>query len=147
GNENDSVEEAQVQVQHVARDPERGRKGMPVDGIGEEQPAEEKNFGDQKDPHAQRGGFFLLLQRLKLSVQLSGAMHAVLLFLLSRQRHEAAALRQKNLRSKDRGYKNRDPNDQSSPCAGMGLLETAPSKPSSGRCRKSYGSQSTPGVS
>src|SRR5262245_33257606 len=59
---------------------------MAVDGVGHEDAAEEKNFGDQKNPHAQRGGFLLLLQRLKLSVQLSGAMHAVLLFANKRPR-------------------------------------------------------------
>jgi len=58
----------------------KGRKSVAVDGVGQKQAAEEKNFSDQKDPHAKGGGFFLLVQRLKVSVQLSGAMHSVLLF-------------------------------------------------------------------
>jgi hypothetical protein len=52
-----------------------------IDGVGHEQAAEEENFGDQEYPHAERGGFLLLLERFEMAVQFSGAVHAVLLFL------------------------------------------------------------------
>src|SRR4030095_11443027 len=82
-NQHHGVYGTEGEVQHVSANTECRRKRMAVDRVCQEQPAEEKNFGDQKDPHAQRRGFFLLLQRLKLSVQLSGAMHSVLLFSVS----------------------------------------------------------------
>ena len=52
---------------------------MAVDGVGEKNAAEKQNFRNQEDPHAERGGFLLLVQRLVLPKQLSGAMHSVLL--------------------------------------------------------------------
>src|SRR5215470_7632082 len=59
--ENDGVGEAEIQVQHVARDTERAGKFVAVDGVGEEEDTEEQNFRDQENPHAERGGFLLLL--------------------------------------------------------------------------------------
>ena len=56
------------------------RIGVAVDGVGEKETTEEQNFGDKKGPHAERGGFLLLLERLKLARQFSGAVHSVLLF-------------------------------------------------------------------
>src|SRR5882724_13388520 len=52
---------------------------MAVDRVGEEDATEKENFLNQEDPHAERGGFLLLVQRLVLPKQLSGAMHSVLL--------------------------------------------------------------------
>jgi len=44
-------------------------------------PPKNKISVDQKDPHSERGGFFLLLQRLEIGPnQLSGAVHSVFLF-------------------------------------------------------------------
>src|SRR3989442_15422149 len=69
---------------------------MPVDGVCQEQAAEEKNFGDQENPHSQRRSFLLLVQRLKLSVQLSGAVHSVLLFSVSNLRLRSRRSESKN---------------------------------------------------
>src|SRR5215469_5031181 len=80
GDEHKSVCGTQGQVEHITADAESGEVVVPVNSVGKEHAAEEQNFGGQKDPHAERGSFFLLLERFKLSVQLSGAVHSVLLF-------------------------------------------------------------------
>src|SRR5713101_8175506 len=72
---------AQFNVQRVAANAKSGAESTAIDGVGEEHAAEEQDFGDQENPHAERGGFLLLLERLKMSVQFSGAVHSVLLFL------------------------------------------------------------------
>ena len=41
----------------------------PVHGISREQAAEEHDFGDQESPHAQQGGFLLLLRRFEVMQQ------------------------------------------------------------------------------
>ncbi len=75
---------AQFDVKSVAANAEGGAESAPIDGVSEEHAAEEQDFGKQEDPHAERGGFLLLLKGLKMSVQLSGAVHAVLLFAIQR---------------------------------------------------------------
>src|SRR5882672_3616229 len=101
---------------------------MAVDRVGEEDATEKENFLNQENPHAKRGGFLLLVQRLVLPVQLSGAMHSVLLQLLRwRLRHRSTGL-------ETRDYTNRK--TQSSPCAGEsfpGTFGFEPVKPKSGR--------------
>src|SRR5215831_15700880 len=74
------VKSTQLDVQSVAANPEGGEEIVAIDRVGKEHSAEEQNLGDQKDPHAQGGGFLLLFQSLKLAVKFSGAMHAALLF-------------------------------------------------------------------
>src|SRR5258708_22684859 len=80
-NEYDRVSSAQFNIECVTADTEGGAERAAVDGVGQEQAAEEQDFGDQENPHAERGGFLLLSERLKMSVQIAGAMHSVLLFL------------------------------------------------------------------
>src|SRR5216683_4912389 len=80
-NQHNGVASAERYVERVAADAERRAEGSAIDGVGQEQAAEEQDFGDQENPHTERGGFLLLLERLKLSVQFAGAMHSVLLFL------------------------------------------------------------------
>src|SRR5207302_2264924 len=66
--EHGGVDGAEFDVQGVAAYAESGEVFVAVYGVGQEHAAEEQNFGDQKDPHAQGGGFLLLLQGLKLPV-------------------------------------------------------------------------------
>ena len=80
-NQHNGVASAQSDVQSIATDTESGAERAAIDGVSEEEAAEEQNFGDQENPHPERGGFFLLLERLKMSVQIAGAVHSVLLFL------------------------------------------------------------------
>src|SRR6266478_6182480 len=80
-NQHNGVAGAQHDVKGIAANAKSGAECMAVYGVGQKEAAEEQDFGDQEDPHAERSGFLLLLEGLKLSVQLSGAMHAVLLFL------------------------------------------------------------------
>ena len=42
----------------------------PVDDVGHEQPAEEHDFGDQEDPHAERRRLVLLLHVVEVMLQL-----------------------------------------------------------------------------
>src|SRR6266403_5593858 len=78
-NEDDSVDGAPGESDGFAGFTKNVRISGAVERVGHEQAAEEKNFGGQEDPHAQRGGFPLLLHRSILFVQFSGAMHAGLL--------------------------------------------------------------------
>ncbi len=80
-NQHDGVAGTELDIQRVAADAEGGAERAAVDGVSEEHAAEEQDFGDQENPHAERGGFLLLFERLKMSVQIAGAMHSVLLFL------------------------------------------------------------------
>src|SRR6266404_7844900 len=75
-NEDDGVDSAPGESDGFAGFTKNVRISGAVERVGHEQPAEEKNFGGQEDPHAQRSGFPLLLHRFVLSEQLSGAMHA-----------------------------------------------------------------------
>src|SRR6266849_2048910 len=80
-NQHDGVAGTELDIQRVAADAEGGAERAAVDGVGEEHAAEEQDFSDQENPHAERGSVLLLLKGLKLSVQIAGAMHSVLLFL------------------------------------------------------------------
>src|SRR6202521_4570878 len=84
-NQHNGVAGAQGDVKSIAADAESGAEHAAIDGVSEEQATEEQDFGHQENPHAERGGFFLLLERLKLSVQIAGAVHSVLLFLSQRR--------------------------------------------------------------
>jgi len=64
--EHDGIESAEFQIQSAAGFGEHRRVRVAVDGVGKEEAAEEQDFGGQKDPHAERGGILLLLERLKL---------------------------------------------------------------------------------
>src|SRR5580692_27584 len=79
--EYDRVAAAEFQVQRVAAGAEGGAECVAVNGVDQEEPAEEQDFGDQEDPHAKRSSFLLLLKRFEVSVQFAGAVHSVLLFL------------------------------------------------------------------
>jgi hypothetical protein len=78
--EHNGVAATECDVERIAADTESGAIGVAVNGVSQEQAAEEQDFGDQEDPHAERSSFLLLLERLKMSVQFSGAMHSALLF-------------------------------------------------------------------
>src|SRR5271167_2154578 len=86
--EDDGVDGTPAQFDGAAGKRKNVRVSVAVDGVGEEEAAEEQYFGGQKDPHAKCGGFLLLLQRLKLPRQFSGAMHSVLLLDFSSRRAE-----------------------------------------------------------
>jgi len=79
-NQHNGIASSEGDIQRVAADAEGGTEGAAIDGVSEEQAAEEQDLGDQENPHAERSGFLLLLERLKMSVQIAGAMHSVLLF-------------------------------------------------------------------
>src|SRR5260370_1343287 len=79
--EHDRVEAAKLDIERVAADAEGGAERTAIDGVREEQAAEEQDFGDQENPHAKRGGILLLLERLKLFVQIAGAWQTVFLSL------------------------------------------------------------------
>src|SRR5713226_1589041 len=85
-NQHNGVASAQFNVKSVAANAESGAEGATVDSVSEEHAAEEQDFGDQENPHAERGSFLLLLERFKLPVQIAGAVHAVLLFAIQRWR-------------------------------------------------------------
>ena len=40
-----------------------------IDQVRHEKATEEHDFGDEKHPHTERGGFVLLIQRLKMVLQ------------------------------------------------------------------------------
>src|SRR5882762_8828809 len=82
--QHDGVEAAELDIERVASGAEGRAERMSVNGVGKKEAAEEQDFGDQENPHAKRGGFLLLLERFKMSVQLSGAMHSVLLLAIQR---------------------------------------------------------------
>ena len=50
-----------------------------VEHVGEEQPAEEQDFGDEEQPHPQRGRLVLLIQRVEvmLEIRVMGGVRAV----------------------------------------------------------------------
>src|SRR5258707_3401278 len=79
GDENDGVNGAEPEINGPAGLREDFGVGGAIERVGHEQAAEEKHFGGQEDPHAERSGFPLLLHRSILLVQFSGAMHAGLL--------------------------------------------------------------------
>src|ERR1700674_2093701 len=83
--QHNGVAAAQGDVKSIATDAESGAERAAIDGVSKEQATEEQDFGHQENPHAECGGFFLLLERLKLSVQIAGAVHSVLLFLSQRR--------------------------------------------------------------
>src|SRR5580704_1162671 len=64
--QNHGVEAAELQIQRAAGVGEDQGVGVTVDGVGEEEAAKEKDFGGQKDPHAESSGLLLLFERLKL---------------------------------------------------------------------------------
>ena len=47
--------------------------GIPdaIEHIGEKQPAEEQHFRDEEQPHAERGRFVLLLQRVEVVLEIA----------------------------------------------------------------------------
>ena len=55
----------------VAGRRERRRIGLPVHEIGQEQAAEEHDFGDQKNPHPDRRGVLLLLRIFEMVLDVS----------------------------------------------------------------------------
>ena len=59
--------EADVELEAAFRP--RLRVPDAVQQVGHEQAAEEHDLGDEEDPHAQRGRFLLLLQRLEVVLQ------------------------------------------------------------------------------
>src|SRR5881392_1860855 len=67
-NQHNGVAGAQGDVKSIAADAESGAERAAIDGISEEHAAEEQDLGHQENPHAERGGFLLLLKRLKMSV-------------------------------------------------------------------------------
>src|SRR5882724_1053310 len=66
--EHDGVACSQRDIKRIAADTEGRAEGAAIDGVSEEHAAEEQDFGDQENPHAECGGFLLLLERLKMSV-------------------------------------------------------------------------------
>src|SRR5208283_3568996 len=66
-------------AERIAANGKRREIEMAVRRIGQHDAAEEHDFGDQEDPHPERGSFLLLLEGLELSVQFAGAMHSALL--------------------------------------------------------------------
>ena len=60
------VERAERDVQRLTGHRERRRIQRAVNGVGREQPAEEHDLGDQKDPHAHRRRVALLLGVVEL---------------------------------------------------------------------------------
>ena len=64
--QDDGIRGAELDVEQVAADFERVVIQRAVDDVGAEEAAEEKNFGDQEDPHAHRGGVPLLVHRFEL---------------------------------------------------------------------------------
>src|SRR4029077_4418910 len=67
-NQHNGVAGAQFDVQGIAANTEGGAESAAIDGVSEEHAAEEQDFRDQENPHAERSGFLLLLERLKLFV-------------------------------------------------------------------------------
>src|SRR6266566_2359127 len=80
-NQHNGVAGAKCDVKSVTANAESGAESAAIDGVSEKHAAEEQDFRDEENPHAKRGGFLLLLEGLKLPVQIAGAMHAGLLFL------------------------------------------------------------------
>src|ERR1700758_986374 len=76
GDQQDGVDGHQLQVDTLAGLGEHLRVSRTVYGVGHEQTAEEDHFGGEKNPHAERRGFTLLLERLVLAEQFSGSMHS-----------------------------------------------------------------------
>ncbi len=60
------VDGAEFHVEQAAADFERGQVQRAINDVSGEQPAEEHDFGDQENPHAQAAGFALLLHVLEL---------------------------------------------------------------------------------
>src|SRR6266446_2015825 len=80
-NQHNGVAGAQFDVKSVTANAEGGAESAAINGVSEEHAPEKQDFSDEENPHAERSGFLLLLERLKLFVQIAGAMHSVLLFL------------------------------------------------------------------
>src|SRR5229473_4609952 len=80
-NQHNGVAGAQCDVKSVTANAESGAESAAIDGVSAEHAAEKQDFSDEENPHAERSGFLLLLERLKLFVQIAGAVHSVLLFL------------------------------------------------------------------
>ena len=56
-------------VQVIAGRGEGGRILVAIDRVGQKQPAKEHDLSDEKNPHAQRAGFALLLHVLEMVLQ------------------------------------------------------------------------------
>ena len=65
---------AEREVQLVAAFGPRLRIPDAVEHVGQEQAAEEHDFGDEEQPHAERGGFVLLPQRIEVVLQVRMVM-------------------------------------------------------------------------
>ncbi len=66
--QHDGVAGAERDIQCIAANAEGGAERAAIDGVSEEQTTEKQDFGDQENPHAERGGLLLLLKRFKMSV-------------------------------------------------------------------------------
>src|SRR3984893_5898253 len=100
-NQHNGVAGAQLDVKGIAANAKCGAECMAVYGGGQKKAAEEQDRRHQENPHAERSGFLLLLERLKMSVQIAGAMHSVLLFAIPRMASNCLQRR----RGKPRPYK------------------------------------------
>ena len=77
--EHGGVERAEHDVELAAGFGPRHRIPDAVQHVGEEEPAEEQHFGDEEQPHPQRGRLVLLLQRVEvvLEIVVMGSVRAV----------------------------------------------------------------------
>ena len=66
GDQHDGVESAPADAEEVRASGEGFDIFVAIHGVGTEQPPEEQNLLDDKRPHAETGGFVLLLRRLEL---------------------------------------------------------------------------------
>ena len=67
--QDDGVDAAEQDVELEAAFGPRLRIPHAIEQVGHEQAAEEHDLGDEEDPHAERGRFVLLLQRLEVVLQ------------------------------------------------------------------------------